>query len=153
MPNSSIRRTRKNSPAKDVGCASPIDDLGALVSELDVVLGSNGPGTGAAAEYGALAGFLDQDAIAARVKALSASQRMALAGKLLTVALDPTLTGACDKDQVRYNAAMVLFELAKNASSSSDRRCAMSGDASSADASVPTPIRRRVLDMAGVYTA
>lgn len=100
----------------DPGCASPIDDLGALVDELDGVLGANGGGTGAAAAYGALGGHLDRDTVAKNVASLSNAQRKALAGQLLTIALDPTLTGECSKDQVRYNAAMVLFELAKNAS-------------------------------------
>ena len=67
----------------DLGCASPIDDLGALVSELDGVLGSTGPASGAGAAYGALGGFLDQKTVAANVAALSADQRRALAGKLL----------------------------------------------------------------------
>ena len=105
----------------DPGCASPIDDLGGLVSELDEILGASGPGSGAAAEYGALAGYLDPHEVATRVAGLSDDQRRALAGRLLTVALDPTLTGECEKDQVRYNAAMVLFELAKNARNAEDR--------------------------------
>jgi hypothetical protein len=99
----------------DPGCASPIDDLGALVEELDGVLGASGAGTGPAAAYGALGGHLDRDTVARNIASLSSAQRKALGGRLLTVALDPTLTGECAKDQVRYNAAMVLFELAKNA--------------------------------------
>ena len=103
------------------GCASPIDDLSKLVGELDDVLGATGRGTGAAEAYGSLGGHLDRDTVAANVAALSPAQRRAFAGQLLTVALDPTLTGECSKDQVRYNAAMVLFELAKNATNAADR--------------------------------
>ena len=132
----------------EAGCASPIDDLGALVAELDGVLGSRGPGSGAAASYGALAGYLDQGAVASRVAGLSADQRRALAGKLLTIALDPTLTGECDKDQVRYNAGMVLFELAKNARSDADRKYFIDCLIQAADAEQdPSAKRQMVLNL------
>lgn len=118
---SGLARPALAQPAEP-GCASPIDDLSTLVDQLDGVLGATGVGTGAAAAYGSLGGHLDRDVVAANVARLSGDARRALAGQLLTVALDPTLTGACEKDQVRYNAAMVLFELAKNASNSADRQ-------------------------------
>src|SRR5688500_18458132 len=93
--------------AQPLECSSSIDNLGELVADLDDILGVRGEG-----EYGALSGTLDRDSVRAKISGLSAEKRRELAGKLLTIAQDESLTGECSKDQVRYNAGMVLFELA-----------------------------------------
>ncbi len=88
------------------GCAAEVGDLAGFVRDLEAAIGSGD------ADRPPMAEPLDPAAVRAHVAALGLDARRALAAKLLTVARDPSLLGDCDRARVRYNAAMVLSEIA-----------------------------------------